>query len=445
MASDVSPTLKRGAGRTSPRAPRRSPWRRRLERWEDTYSAAAIEAASNPTGTLSAVLAQGGLLAALGYVPWLQARVQLPLPWLPILLTVIGGVVTMGAYHFKARGPVGFTLTMLDNTFYSTALVLPAVQAAPGWGLALAVIHGMMVLAFPSRVYGLTLPFALAMGIPIVVGFIVATPTAVVATVLIATYLMVLVQAQYNRARRQVEREHARLREAVEATGRLVDESTQLAFSQMALGIGHFLHELRNAQASRLINLRVLVDDHTLPERTKEVIADILNAQSREEELVRMTLDGLRDEGRAQPEPFDVGSCLRAFAAEHDALDVSLDHGSLWVAGTPHHLEVALTNLVRNARQAGAEVVQAQLKTLDVDAAELVVSDDGPGLPPERAQSVFDAFSDSTKTEGTGLGLYLTRRYVELLGGSIEVVQPGPLGGACFRIVLPTCAAPSRP
>lgn len=395
-----------------------------------------------PLGTLFAVLAQGGLIAALGYVPWLQERVQLTHPWLPLLLTAVAGLMTIGAHHFKARGPVGFTLTMFDNTFYSTALVLTAVQATPGWGLAMAVIHGMMVLAFPARVYGLTLPFAIAMGIPLVVGFSVTTPTPVVATILVATYLMVLVQAQYTLARRRVEREHAQLREAVEATGRLVDESTQLAFSQMALGIGHFLHELRNAQAARLINLRVLVDDHALPERTKEVVQDILNAQHREEELVRMTLDGLRDDGRAQPEPFDVGSCLSAFAAKDGALDLVLDHRGLWVAGTPHHLEVAMTNLVRNARQAGAEVVQAQLKPLTAEAAELTVSDDGPGLPTECVERVFDAFSDSSKAEGTGLGLFLTRRYVELLGGSIEVVQPGPLGGASFRIVLPTCAAP---
>jgi signal transduction histidine kinase len=100
-------------------------------------------------------------------------------------------------------------------------------------------------------------------------------------------------------------------------------------------------------------------------------------------------------------------------------------------------MHAVLQNLVRNAIQAGARTVhmETQLEPSG-QAVSLTVHDDGPGIPESRTGRLFEAFTESTKIAGTGLGLYLCRRYVGLFGGTIEAGE-GPLGGAAFRIRLP--------
>jgi signal transduction histidine kinase len=65
----------------------------------------------------------------------------------------------------------------------------------------------------------------------------------------------------------------------------------------------------------------------------------------------------------------------------------------------------------------------------------LRVRDNGPGIEPDRAEQIWAPFHTS-KSNGTGLGLPITRKVVETHGGSIEVESP-PQGGTEFRVVLP--------
>jgi signal transduction histidine kinase len=59
------------------------------------------------------------------------------------------------------------------------------------------------------------------------------------------------------------------------------------------------------------------------------------------------------------------------------------------------------------------------------DAVELVVEDDGPGIPPEHRPHVFDRFYriDGTMASGSGLGLAIARELAELMGGSLELSE----------------------
>src|SRR5258708_29824869 len=63
------------------------------------------------------------------------------------------------------------------------------------------------------------------------------------------------------------------------------------------------------------------------------------------------------------------------------------------------------------------------------------VSDKGPGIAPENLRKLFTPFF-TTKTEGFGLGLSITRKILEALGGSVSVVNR-PEGGAMFLMILP--------
>ena len=84
---------------------------------------------------------------------------------------------------------------------------------------------------------------------------------------------------------------------------------------------------------------------------------------------------------------------------------------------------------------------------LDEDGGwvELVVDDDGPGVPTEARQQVFARFTrleESRTASGTGLGLAIAKAVVDRHGGTIEVGD-APLGGARFTARLPA-AAPAR-
>ena len=68
----------------------------------------------------------------------------------------------------------------------------------------------------------------------------------------------------------------------------------------------------------------------------------------------------------------------------------------------------------------------------------VTVGDSGPGLPDQCRERLFEpGFSTKSQDEGTGLGLFISRRIVERHGGRITA-DNGPEGGAIFTVVLPT-------
>jgi len=93
----------------------------------------------------------------------------------------------------------------------------------------------------------------------------------------------------------------------------------------------------------------------------------------------------------------------------------------------------AITNLVDNARRHARHVALAAIP--QGRSVQVTVDDDGPGIPPERRESVFRPF-ESSETGGTGLGLTIARDIVRAHGGDI-VLEESPLGGLRARIRLP--------
>lgn len=93
-------------------------------------------------------------------------------------------------------------------------------------------------------------------------------------------------------------------------------------------------------------------------------------------------------------------------------------------------------NLVRNALEAMPCGGKLRLSVKTSHGAVVVsVCDTGEGIPPHLREEVFNPLY-TTKQKGTGLGLALTRRFVEECGGFIEVCENSPRG-ACFRVTLP--------
>jgi signal transduction histidine kinase len=98
-----------------------------------------------------------------------------------------------------------------------------------------------------------------------------------------------------------------------------------------------------------------------------------------------------------------------------------------------------LANLLRNSVEAAGDTVTVDLlATRCGERLEIVVRDDGPGVPAELAARLFQPFV-STKARGTGLGLALATRVLGFLGGSLRLLNPGK-PGAAFAIVLSVLA-----
>ncbi|MCK6571877.1 HAMP domain-containing histidine kinase [Myxococcota bacterium] len=97
------------------------------------------------------------------------------------------------------------------------------------------------------------------------------------------------------------------------------------------------------------------------------------------------------------------------------------------VQGDRQQLGRLVLNLARNAAQAGAGRV-----VVGFEGDRLTVTDDGPGVPSEAADRIFDAFY-TTREKGTGLGLALCRKLAAAHGAVLRLENPGA-PGACFSV-----------
>ncbi len=119
---------------------------------------------------------------------------------------------------------------------------------------------------------------------------------------------------------------------------------------------------------------------------------------------------------------------------------------NVMVRGDGELLRQALLNLVLNGMQAMANDAKGGTLMIDVrreqDMAVVEVSDEGPGIPPELMPKIFDLYF-TTKSTGSGIGLAMTYRIIQMHGGSMDVRSE--LGhGAHFVVRLPVAVPPAE-
>jgi two-component system, NtrC family, sensor histidine kinase GlrK len=121
-------------------------------------------------------------------------------------------------------------------------------------------------------------------------------------------------------------------------------------------------------------------------------------------------------------------------------VDVSLT--PVTIQADREQLRVVLDNLVSNAIKYTSRGGKVRiLSQRDGTMLQIDVEDDGPGIPADEQERVFDSFyrgeaSTNSKIKGSGLGLAIVREYVLAHQGSVYVVEPGKPGGK-FRVRLP--------
>jgi signal transduction histidine kinase len=93
-----------------------------------------------------------------------------------------------------------------------------------------------------------------------------------------------------------------------------------------------------------------------------------------------------------------------------------------------------IINLIRNSIQAGAEKILIEV-IVEQDICKLYIHDDGKGIDPEIIQRIFEQ-NFTTKNKGMGLGLSMSKKFVDNIGGNITVEKTSS-SGTTFLIVLP--------
>ena len=208
-------------------------------------------------------------------------------------------------------------------------------------------------------------------------------------------------------------------------------------------------HELRTPLTAMRTNLEVLHTVDLNADQRKELTEDIIRTQSR----IEATLAAL--ERLAQGElstaddhvPLDITELLDR--AAHDALRIYPDVNvtlvpspAVLMLGLPTGLRLVIDNAIANAVKHG-HATQVQLSAITSRAGvEIVVDDNGTGVPEDERSVMFDRFTRGSKASqsGSGLGLALVAQQAELHGGTASL-EDSPLGGTRLLLRLP---APGR-
>jgi signal transduction histidine kinase len=240
-------------------------------------------------------------------------------------------------------------------------------------------------------------------------------------------------------------------RDEIAALARTVNatlDRLQTAVERHKRFVADAAHELRSPLAVLRTRLELTGPGTEAPALAGRALTDVQRIQSLTADLLLLARLDAGEPPR--DEEVDFGQVVAEEAAKPRPrpvavrLDVAAD---VLVRGSGDQLARMVANLVDNAVRHAATTVTVRLAD-DGSRAVLDVADDGPGIPPEHRETVFDRFTrlDQARTRdhgGSGLGLAIARDIATAHGGSLTV-RPGPEPGACLRAVLPVLPADRR-
>lgn len=210
-------------------------------------------------------------------------------------------------------------------------------------------------------------------------------------------------------------------------------------------------HELRTPLTSIAGFADTLVHDwKNLSEAEVDEFLNIISVQSVylgdlvEDVLVIPRLDANRM--RFYPELFDLGELIEDVAAMvfpsggGKRAEVSLPEG-VRVKADKRRVQQTLRNLLENARKYGGDQIMVEGFVMG-DQYMVIIADNGPGVPDEERQRVFENFEqvskgDARESTGIGLGLPIARRLARAMGGDVWYERRFPTGARfCYSLPL---------
>jgi len=180
-----------------------------------------------------------------------------------------------------------------------------------------------------------------------------------------------------------------------------------------------------------------------------ELLGTIQEEAERLNRFIANLLDMTRLESGAlapKTDPIDlgdvVGSVLRRAPVQHHVLNLDLEPGLPMLRLDPVLFEQVLFNLIDNAAKYAPSGTTITLRARrEGGVVKMQVLDEGPGLPQEDRERIFDKFyrvrSADKQRAGTGLGLSIARGFLEAMGGTITATNRSDRTGAMFTLTVP--------
>jgi signal transduction histidine kinase len=222
--------------------------------------------------------------------------------------------------------------------------------------------------------------------------------------------------------------------------------------------ISRMSHELRTP-LNAVLGFGQLLTMSDLDERQRANVEHILSAGRHLLAVINDILDISRIESgdlRLSLEPVSVCSVIAAAVdlvapiaePRRIAVNATLPDPDLWVHADAQRFRQVLLNLLSNAVKYNHDDGHIAIAaSVTADHVEIAVTDDGPGIAPDKIDRLFSPFerlgAEQSAVEGTGLGLAVSRGMIEAMGGRIAV-RSEPGRGAAFTIELDV-AADNRP
>jgi signal transduction histidine kinase len=220
-------------------------------------------------------------------------------------------------------------------------------------------------------------------------------------------------------------------------------------------------HQFKTPLASLQLSLETMALRPLTPEQSRTLIDRMLADLARMEAMVTQILESNRlERGRIdlRIEPMELGGAVGRVVAHlneraaKEKITISSDIArGLFVMADPLALDVVVRNLLENAISAVAPVgggsISLSARRTDSEV-ELSVRDTGVGFRPADSSKLFEKFTrlhpgGGSSYFGTGLGLYIVRRLMQLAGGRVSAHSAGVGQGAQFTLAWPV--APAEP
>jgi signal transduction histidine kinase len=222
-----------------------------------------------------------------------------------------------------------------------------------------------------------------------------------------------------------------------------------IAFNAMAAKVSRTLesqrhllsavgHDLRTPITAMRINLEFIEDD--------DLREGLMRNLDELQVLTEQVLSAAKGAGGEKPRQVDLSALVESLCTDLDELGEPVSwasHAPAPISCRPNEIKRAVRNLVENAVAYGHK---ADVRISDTsDGYEVLVEDEGPGIPEDDRQRVFEPFvrlegSRNEATGGTGLGLTLVKAIAEGHGGAVQL-ENRPGGGLRARMHLPRVAA----
>ena len=205
-------------------------------------------------------------------------------------------------------------------------------------------------------------------------------------------------------------------------------------------------HDLRTPIATILTGSTAMLEDQSITSEQRGSLVSVAGEARRLNAVVADMLDMARIEGNSldlQLEPVNIALAVKAAVERLQrraaTREVAFDHdrSEAYVLADWARLAQVLDNLLSNADSAAPAATAISIKVdTDPPSAVVLVTDQGPGIPPELGKRVFERFVRGQGQGGTGLGLAIVRGLVEAQAGNVWIESPGPRTTIAFALPL---------